>query len=125
MKNNKEILAELITLFVILIIMLIGLLTSCRSNKYNNSIQTATMLNSEYIYNRTQLDSAVNVDGLPNDYDNDWLCSSFIDYETNNPITYYFIYKLNKNNDVSDIYKIYILDDSTYLYNVSHITQAP
>lgn len=136
--KKKEIIAQLITLLILLMIVGLCCLTSCKSYEYTNNPGSETMYNEEFIYNRVQLDSATHSDNIPCDL-LDWVSSSYIDYETNMPITQYFYYKLNKNNEVTDIYSVKIniiydeqyneiyynklRNDTLYIYNKSHISK--
>ena len=118
MKIKKETIAELITLFIIFIIMCVGIFSSCKPTyEYTNAVQTSTMNSVNFLYNKTQLDSAIFADCLPNDIMNDWVSSSYIDYETNKPIVQYFYYKLNKNNEVTEIYSIIMNVKYDNMYN--------
>lgn len=123
MKTKKENIVELIVLLVIFFIMCAGILCSCKSTyEYTNNPGTGTMLECEYVYNKTQLDSALISDELPLNFTEQWLNSAYVDYETNKPIVQYFYYKLNNYNEVSEIYKIGfdIINDTDTLYNYSH-----
>ena len=74
--------------------MCVGIFSSCKPTyEYTNAVQTSTMNSVNFLYNKTQLDSAIFADCLPNDIMNDWVSSSYIDYETNKPIVQYFYYK--------------------------------
>ena len=106
----KEIISQIITLFIIMIIVCIGCLLSCKSyeytNEYTNNPGTATMMQYEYVYNHHQLDSALAADSLPQNYKKHWIRSTYVDYETHEPIKQYFYYKMNEYNEVNKIYKI-------------------
>ena len=88
----------------------VGCLLSRKSyeytNEYTNNPGTATMMQYEYVYNHHQLDSALVADSLPQNYKKHWISSTYIDYETHEPITQYFYYKMNEYNEVNKIYKI-------------------
>jgi hypothetical protein len=107
---RKEIISQLITLLIIMMIVGIGCLLSCKSyeytNEYINNPGTATMMQYEYVYNHHQLDSALTADSLPQNYKKHWIRSIYVDYETHEPITQYFYYKMNEYNEVNKIYKI-------------------
>lgn len=107
---RKEIISQLITLLIIMMIVGIGCLLSCKSYEYTgeyiNNPGTATMMQYEYIYNHHQLDSALTADSLPQNYTKRWISSTYVDYETHEPITQYFYYKMNEYNEVNKIYKI-------------------
>ncbi len=60
----------------------------------------------EYMYNHQQLDSALAADELPKNYAECWVGSTYVDYETREPIIQYFYYKMNEYNEVNKIYKI-------------------
>ena len=60
----------------------------------------------EYMYNHQQLDSALAADELPKNYAECWVGSTYVDYETHEPIIQYFYYKMNEYNEVNKIYKI-------------------
>ena len=60
----------------------------------------------EYMYNHQQLDSALAADELPKNYAEYWIGSTYVDYETHEPIVQYFYYKMNEYNEVNKIYKI-------------------
>lgn len=122
MKNKQEIIAELITILcLILIVLLCSIFSSCKSTyEYNNSVQSATMIKYEYVYNKTQLDSALLSNNLPIDFENDWLKAAYIDYETNKPITQYFYYRTNNYNEITSIYEItYDIVKLDTIYNYS------
>ena len=108
--RRKEIISQLITLLIIMIIVGIGCLLSCKSyeytNEYTNNPGTATMMQYEYVYNHHQLDSALVADSLPQNYKKRWISSTYVDYETHEPIKQYFYYKMNEYNEVNKIYKI-------------------
>ena len=108
--RRKEIISQLITLLIIMIIVGIGCLLSCKSyeytNEYTNKPETATMMQYEYVYNHHQLDSALAADSLPQNYKKRWISSTYVDYETHEPIKQYFYYKMNEYNEVNKIYKI-------------------
>ena len=121
MNNKKELIAQLITLFVLLAIVGLCFITSCKTYEYTNNPGSGTMLNDEYVYNRIQLDSALVADELPVNFNEEWFNSTYVDYETNKPIVQYFYYKLNNYNEVSEIYKIdYDIVDADTVYNYSH-----
>lgn len=107
---RKEIISQLITLLIIMMIVGIGCLLSCKSYEYTgeyiNNPGTATMMQYEYIYNHHQLDSALTADSLSQNYTKRWIRSTYVDYETHEPITQYFYYKMNEYNEVNKIYKI-------------------
>lgn len=129
MKSKKEIIAELITLFVLLCIVCCVSLCGCKPTyEYTNTVQTGTMLNDEYVYNRIQLDSALVADELPVNFTEEWFNSTYIDYETNEPIYQYLYYKLNTYNEVTDLYKItldfidnHIEVDTVFNYSKTHV----
>ena len=108
--RRKEIISQLITLLIIMIIVCIGCLLSCKSyeytDEYTNTPGTATMMQYEYVYNHHQLDSALTADSLPQNYMKRWISSTYVDYETHEPIKQYFYYKMNEYNEVNKIYKI-------------------
>ena len=108
--RRKEIISQLITLLIIMMIVDVGCLLSCKSyeytNEYTNNPGTATMMQYEYVYNHRQLDSALTADSLPQNYTKRWIRSTYVDYETHEPITQYFYYNMNEYNDVNKIYKI-------------------
>lgn len=107
MNNNKiELIAQLITSLIVLIIVGICCVSSCKSYEYTNNPGTATMMQHEYMYNHVQLDSALVADELPQNYTERWVGSTYVDYETHEPITQYFYYKMNEYNEVNKIYKI-------------------
>ena len=93
-----------------MIIVCIGCLLSCKSyeytDEYTNKPETATMMQYEYVYNHHQLDSALVADSLPHNYKKRWISSTYVDYETHEPIKQYFYYKMNEYNEVNKIYKI-------------------
>ena len=64
------------------------------------------MIQYEYMYNHQQLDSALAADELPKNYAEYWIGSTYVDYETHEPIVQYFYYKMNEYNEVNKIYKI-------------------
>ena len=129
MNNNKtEIIPQLITLFILLMIVGICCLSSCKSYEYTNTVQTGTMLNDEYVYNKIQLDSALVADKLPVNFTEEWFNSTYVDYETNEPIYQYLYYKLNTYNEVTDLYKItldfidnHIEVDTVFNYSKTHV----
>ena len=108
--RRKEIISQLITLLIIMMIIYVGCLLSSKSyeytNEYTNNPGTATMMQYEYVYNHRQLDSALTADSLPQNYTKRWIRSTYVDYETHEPITQYFYYKMNEYNEVNKIYKI-------------------
>ena len=108
--RRKEIISQLITLLIIMIIVYVGCLLSCKSyeytDEYTNNPETATMMQYEYVYNHHQLDSALTADSLPQNYMKRWIRSTYVDYETHEPIKQYFYYKMNEYNEVNKIYKI-------------------
>ena len=108
--RRKEIISQLITLLIIMMIVGVGCLLSSKSyeytNEYTNNPGTATMMQYEYVYNHHQLDSALTADSLPQNYTKHWIRSTYVDYETHEPITQYFYYKMNEYNEVNRIYKI-------------------
>ena len=108
--RRKEIISQLITLLIIMMIVDVGCLLSCKSyeytNEYTNNPGTATMMQYEYVYNHHQLDSALTADSLPQNYMKRWIRSTYVDYETHERITQYFYYKMNEYNEVNKIYKI-------------------
>ena len=108
--RRKEIISQLITLLIIMIIVCMGCLLSCKSyeytNEYTNKPETATMMQYEYVYNHHQLDSALAADSLPQNYKKHWISSTYVDYETHEPIKQYFYYKMNEHNEINKIYKI-------------------
>ena len=108
--RRKEIISQLITLLIIMMIVDVGCLLSCKSyeytNEYTNNPGTATMMQYEYVYNHHQLDSALAADSLPQNYMKHWISSTYVDYETHEPIKQYFYYKMNEYNEVNKIYKI-------------------
>lgn len=107
MNNNKiELIAQLITSLIVLIIIGICCVSSCKSYEYINNPGTASMMQCEYMYNHAQLDSALVADELPQNYKECWIGSTYVDYETHEPITQYFYYKMNEYNEVNKIYKI-------------------
>ena len=125
--RRKEIISQLITLLIIMIIVCIGCLLSCKSyeytNEYTNTPGTATMMQYEYVYNHHQLDSALAADSLPQNYMKRWISSTYVDYETHEPIKQYFYYKMNEYNEVNKIYKIelnIINTSSDTLFRYSH-----
>lgn len=123
MNNKKEIIAQLITLLILLMIVGICFLTSCKSYEYTNNPGTATMMQYEYMYNRVQLDSALIADELPQNYTECWIGSTYVDYETHEQINQYFYYKMNEYNEVNKIYKIelnIISTSSDTLFRYSH-----
>ena len=124
MKNRKEITVELITLFVIFFIMCLGILLSCKSTyEYTNNVQSAVMAEQEYVYNKHQIDSTLIVDKLPLNFTENWFNSTYVDYETNEPIIQYFYYKTNDYNEVTDIYNYNnVVVDTIYNYSKSHIS---
>ena len=93
-----------------MIIVCVGCLLSCKSyeytDEYTNKPETATMMQYEYVYNHHQLDSALSADSLPQNYMKRWISSTYVDYETHEPIKQYFYYKMNEYNEVNKIYKI-------------------
>ena len=128
MNNEKEIIAQLITLLILLMIVGICYLSSCKSHEYINNPGTATMMQYEYMYNHMQLDSALAADKLPLNFDEDWFNSTYVDYETNEPIYQYLYYKLNTYNEVTDLYKItldfidnHIEVDTVFNYSKTHV----
>ena len=125
--RRKEIISQLITLLIIMMIVDVGCLLSCKSyeytNEYTNNPGTATMMQYEYVYNHRQLDSALTADSLPQNYMKRWIRSTYVDYETHEPITQYFYYKMNEYNEVNKIYKIelnIINTSSDTLFRYSH-----
>ena len=125
--RRKEIISQLITLLIIMMIVGIGCLLSCKSyeytNEYTNKPETATMMQYEYVYNHHQLDSALTADSLPQNYMKRWIRSTYVDYETHERITQYFYYKMNEYNEVNKIYKIelnIINTSSDTLFRYSH-----
>ena len=125
--RRKEIISQLITLLIIMMIVDVGCLLSCKSyeytNEYTNNPGTATMMQYEYVYNHRQLDSALTADSLPQNYTKCWIRSTYVDYETHEPITQYFYYKMNEYNEVNKIYKIelnIINTSSDTLFRYSH-----
>ena len=62
--NKTEIIGQLITLFILLFIVSICCLSSCKSYEHINNTNTSTMMQYEYMYNHQQLDSAL----AANDY---------------------------------------------------------
>ena len=125
--RRKEIISQLITLLIIMMIVDVGCLLSCKSyeytNEYTNNPGTATMMQYEYVYNHHQLDSALTADSLPQNYMKRWIRSTYVDYETHEPITQYFYYKMNEYNEVNKIYKIelnIINTSSDTLFRYSH-----
>lgn len=108
--------------------------TSCKTKhiiiddntyEYTNVIQSSTMMNYEYMYNKEQLDSALVADELPLNI-SDWIGAAYIDYETNKPINQYMYYKLNDNNEITIIYKINIRksnNDNIYIYEIRYINK--
>ena len=125
--RRKEIISQLITLLIIMMIVDVGCLLSCKSyeytNEYTNNPGTATMMQYEYVYNHRQLDSALSADSLPQNYMKRWISSTYVDYETHEPITQYFYYKMNEYNEVNKIYKIelnIINTSSDTLFRYSH-----
>lgn len=104
--NKTEIIGQLITLFILLFIVSICCLSSCKSYERINSTNTSTMIQYEYMYNHQQLDSALAADELPKNYAEYWIGSTYVDYETHEPIVQYFYYKMNEYNEVNKIYKI-------------------
>ena len=128
---KKEIISQLITLLIITIIVCIGCLLSCKSyeytNEYTNTPGTATMMQYEYVYNHHQLDSALAADSLPQNYMKRWISSTYVDYETHEPIKQYFYYKMNEYNEVNKIYKIELnivkntSSDTLFLYSRSSV----
>lgn len=127
--NKKEIIAQLITLLILMMIVGICCLSSCKSYEYANNPNTATMMQYEYMYNRSQLDSALIADELPQNYTEFWVGSTYIDYETHEPITQYFYYKMNEYNEVNKIYKIELniigtCPDTLFRYSHSSINTA-
>ena len=104
--NKTEIIGQLITLFILLFIVSICCLSSCKSYERINSTNTSTMMQYEYMYNHQQLDSALAADELPKNYAEYWIGSTYVDYETHEPIVQYFYYKMNEYNEVNKIYKI-------------------
>ena len=107
--RRKEIISQLITLLIMMIVD-VGCLLSCKSyeytDEYTNNPETATMMQYEYVYNHHQLDSALTADSLPQNYMKRWIRSTYVDYETHEPIKQYFYYKMNEYNEVNKIYKI-------------------
>lgn len=103
--NKTEIIGQLITLFILLFIVSICCL-SCKSYERINNTNTSTMMQYEYMYNHQQLDSALAADELPKNYAECWVGSTYVDYETHEPIIQYFYYKMNEYNEVNKIYKI-------------------
>ena len=125
--RRKEIISQLITLLIIMMIVDVGCLLSCKSyeytNEYTNNPGTATMMQYEYVYNHRQLDSALSADSLPQNYMKRWIRSTYVDYETHEPITQYFYYKMNEYNEVNKIYKIelnIINTSSDTMFRYSH-----
>ena len=125
--RRKEIISQLITLLIIMIIVCVGCLLSCKSyeytDEYTNNPETATMMQYEYVYNHHQLDSALTADSLPQNYMKRWISSTYVDYETHEPIKQYFYYKMNEYNEVNKIYKIelnIINTSSDTLFRYSH-----
>lgn len=104
--NKIEIIGQLITLFILLFIVSICCLSSCKSYERINNTNTSTMMQYEYMYNHQQLDSALAADELPKNYAECWVGSTYVDYETHEPIIQYFYYKMNEYNEVNKIYKI-------------------
>ena len=104
--NKTEIIGQLITLFILLFIVSICCLLSCKSYERINNTNTSTMMQYEYMYNHQQLDSALAADELPKNYAECWVGSTYVDYETHEPIIQYFYYKMNEYNEVNKIYKI-------------------
>ena len=104
--NKTEIIGQLITLFILLFIVSICCLSSCKSYERINNTNTSTMMQYEYMYNHQQLDSALAADELPKNYVECWVGSTYVDYETHEPIIQYFYYKMNEYNEVNKIYKI-------------------
>lgn len=104
--NKTEIIGQLITLFILLFIVGICCLSSCKSYERINNTNTSTMMQYEYMYNHQQLDSALAADELPKNYAEYWIVSTYVDYETHEPIVQYFYYKMNEYNEVNKIYKI-------------------
>ena len=104
--NKTEIIGQLITLFILLFIVSICCLSSCKSYERINNTNTSTMMQYEYMYNHQQLDSALAADELPKNYAEYWIVSTYVDYETHEPIVQYFYYKMNEYNEVNKIYKI-------------------
>ncbi len=126
--NKKELITQLITLFVLLAIVGLCFITSCKTYEYTNNPGSGTMLNDEYVYNRIQLDSALVADELPVNFTEEWFNSTYIDYETNVPIYQYLYYKLNTYNEVTDLYKItldfidnHIEVDTVFNYSKTHV----
>ena len=124
--RRKEIISQLITLLIMMIVD-VGCLLSCKSyeytNEYTNNPGTATMMQYEYVYNHRQLDSALTADSLPQNYTKRWIRSTYVDYETHELITQYFYYKMNEYNEVNKIYKIefnIINTSSDTLFRYSH-----
>ena len=124
--RRKEIISQLITLLIMMIVD-VGCLLSCKSyeytNEYTNNPGTATMMQYEYVYNHHQLDSALSADSLPQNYMKRWISSTYVDYETHEPIKQYFYYKMNEYNEVNKIYKIelnIINTSSDTLFRYSH-----
>lgn len=60
--NKTEIIGQLITLFILLFIVSICCLSSCKSYEHINNTNTSTMMQYEYMYNHQQLDSALAAD---------------------------------------------------------------
>ena len=125
--RRKEIISQLITLLIIMMIVDVGCLLSCKSyeytNEYTNNPGTATMMQYEYVYNHYQLDSALSADSLPQNYMKRWISSTYVDYETHEPIKQYFYYKMNEYNEVNNIYKIelnIINTSSDTMFRYSH-----
>ena len=60
--NKTEIIGQLITLFILLFIVSICCLSSCKSYEHTNNTNTSTMMQYEYMYNHQQLDSVLVTD---------------------------------------------------------------
>lgn len=66
--NKTEIIGQLITLFILLFIVSICCLSSCKSYERVNNTNTSTMMQYEYMYNHQQIDSALAADELSKNY---------------------------------------------------------
>ena len=104
-----------------IIILFLILTVSCGPGRelvyenYDPEIQSATIMNYNYLYNKVQFDSACYNDSIPNDISL-WMNSGYVDYETGNYIELHLYYK-TQDSLVTEMYNLNISEDSIYNYS--------
>ena len=105
-----------IILFLVCMMTLIGCGNTKRLPQNQDVVYGSVMTAQIDTFSRVQLDSMCRVDGISNNLDEDWLCSTINDYTTKTgKVKYVFIKSATKNNEL--IYTVYPYKGTLYIVN--------